>query len=128
MGVLIHMRRDYVISKILIAGFILTWSAVVMAHAMPENSEPGAGAVVDAAPKSIKITFDARLEEAFSTITVKDSDGQTINSHTRLEPANQKVLETDLSGLLPGDYHVYWNVISVDGHRTNGDYVFHFRP
>ena len=112
----------------LVAGIALTWSAIVMAHAMPEKSEPGAGAIVDSAPKSVQIIFDARLEDTFSTISVKDSNGHSVNGPTRLEPANHKILETDLPGLLPGDYHVYWNVVSVDGHRTNGDYVFHFKP
>ena len=118
-----HMNRAF-----LVAGIALTWSAIVMAHAMPEKSEPGAGAIVDSAPKSVQIIFDARLEDTFSTISVKDSNGHSINGPTRLEPANHKILETDLPGLLPGDYHVYWNVVSVDGHRTNGDYVFHFKP
>lgn len=128
MGISIQMRKIYRVRAILFAGIALTWPAIIMAHAMPANSEPGVGAVVATAPQSIQITFDARLEEMSCTITVKNSDGQTINSRTRLEPANHKILETDLNDLLPGDYHVYWNVVSVDGHRTNGDYVFHFRP
>lgn len=122
-----HCKR-YSIRAVLLSGIALTWPALILAHAMPEKTEPGVGAVLAAAPHSVRITFDARLEDGFSTITVKNSKGQAINGESRLESANHKILETDLSALSPGDYHVYWNVVSIDGHRTIGDYIFHFRP
>jgi copper resistance protein C len=34
----------------------------------------------------------------------------------------------DLPPLVPGVYTVTWSVLAVDGHRTQGDYRFTFKP
>jgi methionine-rich copper-binding protein CopC len=111
----------------LVSGTALLWSGGVLAHAFPEDVQPGVGAVMREAPKQVRIRFDSRLEREFSTIVVKDAAGERISGKSKLDPKSRKTLEVGLPALKPGDYHVYWSVVSWDGHRTKGDYVFHLR-
>lgn len=112
----------------LAAGAAILWTSLALAHAMPQDMQPGVGAVLNVAPHRVRIRFDARLEEAFSTIEVRDDDGNTVSGKTTVDPDSPQTLEVAIREMIAGDYHVYWDVISVDGHRTSGDYVFHFRP
>jgi len=105
----------------------LLWSPLVLAHAFPQEAQPGVGAVLDAAPQQVRIRFDSRLEEKFSVIMVKDANGHRVSGKTKLDPDTHESLETELEALAPGDYHVYWSVVSSDGFRTKGDYVFHIK-
>jgi hypothetical protein len=116
------------ITAVLLSGAVLLWTPAVLAHAFPEDTQPGAGAVLHEAPKQVRIRFDSRVEREFSVIVVKDANGERVSGKTILDPATQKSLEVSLPALAPGDYHVYWNVVSWDGHRTKGDYVFHVSP
>lgn len=52
------------------------WTPAVLAHAFPENTQPGAGTVLHAAPKQVRIRFDSRLEHEFSVIDVKDANSE----------------------------------------------------
>jgi methionine-rich copper-binding protein CopC len=116
------------IAAIVIAGAALLHAPAVLAHAFPEDMQPGAGAVLRDAPKRVRIRFDSKLEQEFSVIVVKDGNGDRVSGRTQLDPDSRKTLEVDLKDLEPGDYHVYWSVVSWDGHRTKGDYVFHVGP
>jgi len=116
------------ITASLLAGAALLWTSAALAHAFPEDSQPGVGAVLEHAPHQVRIRFDSRLEQEFSVIIVKDAGGERVSGRTRLDPESRKSLEVDLPALKAGDYHVYWNVVSWDGHRTKGDYVFHVKP
>jgi methionine-rich copper-binding protein CopC len=123
-----NSKRHIGITATLLMSGAALWSAAVLAHAFPEESRPGVGAVLHQAPHQVRIRFDSRLEEEFSVIIVKDANGERISGRTRLDPKSRKTLEVSLPALQPGDYHVYWNAVSWDGHRTKGDYVFHLKP
>ena len=112
----------------LIAGTTVLWIPVTLAHAFPQDTYPGAGAVLNEAPQQVRIRFDSRLEDEFSVIVVKDANGERVSGRTKLDPDSRQSLEVGLQDLPPGDYHVYWSAVSWDGHRTKGDYVFHVKP
>ena len=116
------------IRAVLLSGAALLWTPAVLAHAFPEEMQPGAGAKLHAPPQQVRISFDSRVEQEFSVIVVKDASGERISGRTKIDPVSRKTLEVSLPMLEPGDYHVYWNVVSWDGHRTKGDYVFHVDP
>ena len=113
------------IRAVLLSGAALLWTPAVLAHAFPEEMQPGAGAKLHTPPRQVRISFDSRVEQEFSLIVVKDAGGERISGRTELDPVSHKTLEVSLPELAPGEYHVYWNVVSWDGHRTKGDYVFH---
>lgn len=97
----------------------------VAAHATPEQTIPGAGAELKQAPTTVSIRFDDELEPVFSKLIVKDAqDKQVSQGNGELDSANSKIICTELDALQPGQYHVYWRVVSRDGHHTHGDYTF----
>lgn len=97
-------------------------------HAFPDHSEPRVGSTVDRPPDSVRIWFDGALEGAFSTISVEDAKGARMDKGDgTVSSADLTLLEVKLPRLLPGTYHVRWEVLARDGHRTEGDYTFEIR-
>lgn len=108
-----------------LAIMVLAVPSMSMSHAFPDHSIPRVGETVSTPPVGVYIWFDGDLEPAFSKITVKDANGQTIdNGNGRVNPSNEVLLEVGLPKLPPGTYKVLWSVVSRDGHRTSGDYSF----
>ncbi|PWB77001.1 MAG: copper resistance protein [Candidatus Methylomirabilota bacterium] len=93
-------------------------------HSFPDHAEPRVGWTVDK-PVKVTIWFDVPIEPVFSTIKVVNTSGQQVDKQDgRVDPADHTVLEVSLPPLPPGKYRVFWNVISIDTHRTEGDYPF----
>jgi methionine-rich copper-binding protein CopC len=111
-----------------IAGGAFGWAPAAPAHAFPEQEEPAVGAVLHESPKQVRIRFDSRIEREFSVIVVKNENGDRVSGKTAIDPKSFQLLEADLPPLAPGTYHVYWAVVSWDGHRTKGDYTFSVSP
>ncbi len=112
---------------ILLLALVLSflWSQETRGHAFPDHSDPKVGATVSGPPAMVRIWFDGALEPAFSTIIVKDGSGKKVDKgNGRVNPSDATLLEAGIPSLPPGTYHVIWDVIARDGHRTNGDYTF----
>ena len=110
------------------AAVCLAWTAAVMAHAFPQKEEPRVGSVVHQAPAVVRIWFNAKLEPLFSTVVVKDAQGNKVSGDSRVDPDTQSLIESPLQPLAAGQYHVFWRVVARDGHRTEGDYRFTVKP
>jgi methionine-rich copper-binding protein CopC len=107
----------------------LLWSLApgsVFAHAFLEKAAPAVGGTVNAAPKGVTLWFTQELEPAFSTIRVEGADGKRVDlGDARVDGA---VFSVSLPQLPPGTYKVYWRVVSVDAHVTEGDFAFEIAP
>lgn len=94
-------------------------------HALPHHADPKVGATISGAPGQVRVWFDADLEPAFSKIMVKDASGKQVDKgDSRVDGSDPKLLQVSSPGLPPGTYKVIWDVVSRDGHHTNGDYTF----
>ena len=94
------------------------------AHAMLDHAQPAVGSTV-AAPKSVTLWFTESLEPAFSTIEVRNAQGAAMQAgKAAVDPADRTELRVPLKALPPGTYKVIWRVLSVDTHRTQGDFTF----
>lgn len=103
-------------------------SSRALGHAFPVRSEPRVGSTMDSSPSKVRIWFDGKLEPAFSTLTVYNLSKQQVDKRNgRVNPSDATLLETDVPVLPPGTYRVYWSAVSVDTHRTEGDFVFTIR-
>ncbi len=103
---------------------LFMWSGNAWCHAFPDHSEPGAGAIVSATP-SVRIWFSCALEPAFSSLKVLGADGKKVDKgDSHVNKSDATLLEVNLPTLSPGTYRVIWNVVSRDGHRTEGDFSF----
>lgn len=104
----------------------LSLPVAAFAHAFPDRSRPRVGATVKAAPHHVRIWFDAGLEALFCSLLVKNAAGQLVSQgrgHV-VSGSHDRLLETTVKPLAPGKYRVYWSVVAVDGHHTEGHYMF----
>lgn len=100
-------------------------SPFASAHASLKSSNPEAGATLTVAPKEIALTFNEKVEEAFSTITLFDGEGKAITADkAKVNAANPAILRLETPTLAAGSYTVTWAVAGHDGHRRKGDFKF----
>jgi methionine-rich copper-binding protein CopC len=100
-------------------------SPFASAHASLKSSNPEAGATLTAAPKEIALTFNEKVEEAFSTITLANGEGKTITADkAKVDATNPAILRLEAPTLAAGSYTVTWAVAGHDGHRRKGDFKF----
>ena len=99
------------------------------AHAHLDHAVPAAGSIVTTAPKEVVIWFTEALEPKFSSIEVRDAQGAAMQTGpAKLASDNTAELRVTLKPLPPGTYKVIWRVLSVDTHRTQGDFSFRVGP
>ena len=100
-------------------------SPFASAHASLKSSNPEAGATLAAAPKEIALTFNEKIEEAFSTITLADGEGKAVAADkAKVDAANPAILRLVAPTLAAGSYTVTWAVAGHDGHRRKGEFKF----
>ena len=108
---------------ILLASFTLAiLPQAASAHAHLDHAVPAVGSTVPAPPQDVTLTFTQNLEAAFSTVAVTDASG------TRVDQGETKIsgntMQVGLKSLSPGSYTVHWQAVSVDTHKTQGDFSF----
>ena len=107
---------------VLTAGFI---GGMAHAHPALETAVPGQGATVSS-PKEIRLTFTEDLVAKFSGLTVKDQNGQLIETASpSVDPNHKRLLIVPVpKALPPGTYDVDWHAVSVDTPRVSGHFLF----
>jgi len=102
---------------------------IASAHAMPDHAEPRVGSSVEKTPTEVRIWFNEKIEPAFSAIEVFAPDGKQIDKKdSHVDAKENRLLIVSVSGLAPGTYKVAWHVVSVDTHKTSGDFKFTVKP
>ncbi|HTP64591.1 MAG TPA: copper resistance protein CopC [Geobacteraceae bacterium] len=120
-----RVARHLIFPAVLILVFSLLITKSACGHAFPDHAEPRVGATLTISPGLVRIWFDSDLEPLFSTLTVRDASGRTVDrKDSRVDPSDATLLEVSLPRLTPGVYRVLWSVVARDGHRTSGDYTF----
>ncbi len=100
-----------------------------LAHAMLDRAMPPVGSSQSTAPRDVVLTFTEDLEGAFSTIEVRNESGALVsNGKAQVDARQRTQLRVPLKALSPGTYKVIWRVLSVDTHRTQGDFTFKVGP
>lgn len=95
------------------------------AHAQLRRATPLVGSTVQTPPREIVLEFSEAIEPRFSTIVVRDAQGQRVDKNDpHTAPDNPKQLIVNLTGIKQGDYEVQWRAISVDTHETQGSFSF----
>jgi len=119
------MATRVILSAFALAGLLIA-PAAVRAHAFLDHSDPAVGSTVPASPTVIHLWFTQQVEPAFSSVTVTDQSGASMNDGpAAIDPSNQSELDVKLKHLIGGAYTVKWHVLSVDTHTTEGDFTFH---
>jgi methionine-rich copper-binding protein CopC len=92
------------------------------AHAFLDHAEPRVGNKVANPPHEVTLWFTQKLEPAFSTVTVTNPGGERVDTGKTRVRGNQISVSLRSGG--SGTYHVTWHVLSVDTHRTDGNFTF----
>ena len=86
------------------------------------------GSTVSPAPDDVVLWFSEKLEPAFSSIEVRNEQGATLNAGKAAVVGDHTQLRVRLKALPAGTYKVIWRVLSVDTHRSEGNFTFHVGP
>lgn len=94
------------------------------AHAFLKTSEPAVGSTVSKAPTQVVINYTEGVEPLFSSIVVKNAQGEAVQvGKPRLEHGDTH-LAVALKPLPRGTYTVIWHATAVDTHKTQGSFRF----
>ena len=108
---------------------VLAIGTSAFGHAFLDRSEPRVGATVGKSPATVSIWYTQQPEPAFSRIEVYNSDGKEIDKKdTHPDEKDAMELIVSLPDLPAGTYKVVWHVLSVDTHKTQGDFKFTIQP
>ncbi|MDO8120454.1 copper resistance protein CopC [Isoptericola sp. b490] len=109
-------------TAMLLAGLALIGLAgPARAHDQLVGTDPADGAVVDAVPSQVALTFSEDVLDISTTVVVAGPDGRvpttpTVDGGTVTAPLPD--------GLPDGPYTVTWRVVSADGHPVQGSFAF----
>lgn len=105
---------------------VISASPAAFAHAHLKHQYPAADAAVTAAPQALALDFSEGIEPNFSGVTVTGPEQAAVKTGAvkRNEKDNKQLIVPLEESLKPGDYQVDWHVVSVDGHKTKGNYHF----
>ncbi|MBA1244816.1 copper homeostasis periplasmic binding protein CopC [Pseudomonas japonica] len=107
--------------------FASTVSSLTWAHAHLQAPSPAEGSTV-AAPAELRLTFTEGVEPAFSEVTLTDSTGNSTKAQVHRADNDTVVLvATPATPLHAGSWTVHWKVVSVDTHRSEGQYTFNVK-
>lgn len=108
--------RVLLVYLVVLLGFGLV-SFGAAAHSRLVKSDPSARAVLDTAPKELKLWFNEAVEPAFAKVWIIPAQGQQVSLKSRGDSADPKLLVVTMPDNLPaGPVNIGYHVLSVDGH------------
>jgi methionine-rich copper-binding protein CopC len=118
-----------ILTTSVLAGAVTLGAPAVQAHAFLDHASPAVGSTVPTAPETVTMWFTQELEPAFTTATVTDASGNSVDTGpAQVDPKDPTELRVALKKLSPGTYTVSWHALSVDTHTTTGHFTFEIKP
>ncbi len=118
------MKSRSMIVAFLCAFVIAVPMALAHSNLITATAAPAADSTIDP-PDHIVLHFTGDLEPKFSSIQLMDATGHVVNKEASMVDASDKKLMTlVLPKLYGGVYTVNWVAVSIDTHRTSGEYKF----
>ncbi len=112
------MHKLAVIVTLLIAALSATGA---QAHAFLDHANPRVGSTVASAPHELTLWFTQKLEPAFSSVEVMGPKGSSVGGKAQV---SGNTMHVGIRAAGPGTYHVHWQALSVDTHKTQGSFSF----
>jgi len=103
--------------KGLSAILLVACASLATAHTAAVGSNPKSGAVLDASPPSIEITFKAPVRV---TAVAVQQDGKPERKLSSTPQTAATTIKIENPQLAPGLSHVHWTALSQDGHVVKG--------
>ncbi len=89
-------------------------------HAVLVGSTPRANETVAGPNIEVSLTFNSRIDQARSTISLESPDHKVARIAVNSDSSTPQKLAGKVSTLTPGSYELRWQVLAVDGHITRG--------
>jgi hypothetical protein len=119
------MMHRIIAAAAVFAAAVTLGAAGAGAHAFLDHASPAVGSSVPSPPADLKMWFTQQLEPAFTSATVTDKSGASVESGAaQVDPKDPTELNVPLKPLPPGTYSVSWHALSVDTHTTTGHFNF----
>ncbi len=112
------MRKLFSIAIVVFTAFASTGA---LAHAFLDHANPRVGSTVATSPHELTLWFTQKLEPAFSSVEVMGPNGSSIGGKAQVSGNTMRV---GIKAAGPGAYHVHWQALSVDTHKTQGSFSF----
>ncbi len=107
---------------LLLAG--LVGANAAFAHAHLKSETPAKDSTVSA-PGELRLVFSEGVEAALSKVEVSSANNKVTLKSIASDPADKKILIVTPNAPLPaGEYKVEWHAVSVDTHKSEGNYSF----
>ena len=106
---------------------LMTSAAIAHAHAYLDHASPLVGSTVKASPSEVRLFFTQALEPKFTAAQLRSSSGAVVATGG-VDTADPKQIVIRVRALPPGTYKVFWKVLSVDAHHTEGSFGFEVKP
>ena len=115
-------RRAALLLVVAVLALLVGTGGPAHAHATVVASDPAEGAVLDAAPEQVRLTFSESVVGVPDGVQVLDARGGPVASTAQVRGAE---LGIDLTGPVgDGTLVVVWRVVSEDGHPVSGSLSF----
>ena len=104
--------------------------SVAHAHGRLKSSSPTDGAILTAAPQTLRLEFSEGIELKLSSVTVRGPEKTKVGTNAAVYAAGtDKAIEVALpAALTAGAYSVEWRILSKDGHKAKGTFTFTLKP
>jgi methionine-rich copper-binding protein CopC len=117
--------QSTLVGFVALAALAVAGTGAAFAHASLNRATPAVGTSVDAAPTEVSLNFSEKLENAYSTVIVRDAMGKRVDKgEAQIDKADRTVIRVPLDKLAPGIYIVEWRALTADTHRTEGAFIF----
>ncbi|GLI93491.1 copper resistance CopC family protein [Methylocystis echinoides] len=97
-------------------------AAPALAHTQLVDSYPANKQLVLKPLHAIKLVFSGKADALYSVVRLKDSKGEVVAQATQKSASKELILPTP--SLMPGEYHIVYRVLSVDGDVIEGKLDF----
>ena len=92
------------------------------AHSKKDATQPADGAVLEASPEVIGMTFDMPMRVTLLTLTDQDATEHEITRTDNMQPVSE--FRATPPELPTGQYTVQWRGLAADGHPMQGAFSF----
>lgn len=115
-----------VAATLLTALLVLIPTSPASAHDDLVASDPAAGSTVQTLPEEMTLTFSAALipSDGGTAVLVTDADGNDVTGGAPEIDGAVLIQPLEPDAATAGEYTVVWQVVSSDGHPTDGEFAF----
>ncbi len=106
-----------------LTGIVAATVSTVSAHAELKSAKPSPGEVVSAPPSEIELIFSEPMEDSHIMLYQTKENTPVALEQSIAEPS-EKIVGQITEEITEGEYTVFWQATSVDGHMLTGSYNF----